>query len=166
MAIHSDAEFLAVFGGACRKAIEATLEKTYEELKKAMKADIYGAYSPNDYARTEELLEAWRQQTFGVDGTFGMRIEHEPGMLVQSPILWRHASGMVGTDWFGVSIADRLLEKIEAGYKGYHAKKGRDIPARPFWDKFVINIKDDIGKWFGEFLAAIVGGGCTVKKVG
>ena len=77
MAISSDAGFYLVIGKAVGNAIDEVIEKIYQELQNAIERDIYSAYSPQDYARTGELVNAWRHEASGLSG----EIEFEPSML-------------------------------------------------------------------------------------
>ena len=55
VAIRSDIEFYAVIGKAVSRAIDEVIERVFAELQKEIERDIYGAYTPKDYDRTEGL---------------------------------------------------------------------------------------------------------------
>ena len=63
IAIRSDIEFYAVIGKAVSRAIDEVIERVFVELQDEIRRDIYGAYTPKDYDRTEGLLEAWKHET-------------------------------------------------------------------------------------------------------
>ena len=64
--IDSTAAFHAVIGAAVSAAFVEVIDKAYKELQDVMRSEVYGAYSPTDYARTEGLLTSWKKQVLVV----------------------------------------------------------------------------------------------------
>ena len=138
VAIRSDAEFHAVIGKAVSKAIDEVIERIFAELQDEIRRDIYGAYTPKDYDRTEGLLEAWKHETSGLFGN----IEFQPDMLPDNPDAFQHNSP------YGWDVRDQIFDILKGGYKAYNAKTGkRAIPRRPMWDDFLAKIDSKIDRW-------------------
>ena len=138
VAIHSDAEFYAVIGKAVSRAIDEVIERIFAELQKEIRRDIYGAYTPQDYDRTEGLLEAWKHETSGLFGN----IEFQPDMLALDPAGFHHSSP------YGWDVRDQIFDILEGGYKAYNAKTGkRAIPRRPMWEDFLAKVDSKIDRW-------------------
>lgn len=142
MAIHSDAEFHLVIGKAVGNAINEVIEKIYQELQNAIERDIYSAYSPQNYDRTGELVNAWRQEASGLSG----EIEFEPSMLSSDPGGFHHNSP------YGWDVREQIFDILEGGYGAYNAKKGKPIPSRPMWDEFLAKVDSKFDKWFRSAL--------------
>ena len=142
MAISSDAEFYLVIGKAVGNAIDEVIEKIYQELQNAIERDIYSSYSPQDYARTGELVNAWRHEASGLSG----EIEFEPSMLSSDPSGFHHNSP------YGWDVRDQIFDILEGGYGAYNAKKGKPIPSRPMWDEFLVKVDSKFDKWFRSAL--------------
>ena len=138
VAIRSDAEFYAVIGKAVSKAIDEVIERIFAELQKEIERDIYGAYTPKDYDRTEGLLEAWKHEVSGLSGN----IEFQPNMLALDPAGFHHSSP------YGWDVRAEIFDILEGGYKAYNARTGkRAIPPRPMWDDFLAKIDSKIDRW-------------------
>ena len=138
IAISSDIEFYAVIGKAVSRAIDEVIERIFAELQKEIERDIYGAYTPQDYDRTEGLLEAWKHEVSGLSGN----IEFQPNMLALDPAGFHHSSP------YGWDVRDQIFDILEGGYKAYNAKTGkRAIPPRPMWDDFLAKIDSKIDRW-------------------
>ena len=138
VAIHSDAEFYAVIGKAVSRAIDEVIERIFAELQDEIRRDIYGAYTPKDYDRTEGLLEAWKHETSGLFGN----IEFQPDMLALDPAGFHHSSP------YGWDVRDQIFDILEGGYKAYNAKTGkRAIPRRPMWEDFLAKVDSKIDRW-------------------
>ena len=137
VAIRSDIEFYAVIGKAVSRAIDEVIERVFVELQDEIRRDIYGAYTPKDYDRTEGLLEAWKHETRGLFGN----IEFQPNMLPVNPSAFQHSSP------YGWDVRDRIFDILESGYGAYNYKKGKPIPPRPMWDDFLAKIDSKIDRW-------------------
>lgn len=137
VAIHSDIEFYAIIGKAVSKAIDEVIERVFSELQEEIRRDIYGAYSPKDYERTEGLLEAWKYETSGLSGN----IEFQPSMLESDKEGFHYNSP------YGWDVREEIFGILEGGYKAYNAKKGKPIPPRPMWDDFLAKIDSKINRW-------------------
>ena len=137
VAIRSDAEFYAVIGKAVSKAIDEVIERIFAELQKEIERDIYGAYTPKDYDRTEGLLEAWKHETSGLFGN----IEFQPDMLPVNPSAFQHSSP------YGWDVRDRIFDILESGYGAYNYHTGKEIPPRRMWDDFLAKIDSKIDRW-------------------
>ena len=137
VAIRSDAEFHAVIGKAVSKAIDEVIERVFSALQDEIRRDIYGAYTPQDYDRTEGLLEAWKHETSGLFGN----IEFQPDMLPVNPNAFQHSSP------YGWDVRGEIFDILEGGYRAYNAKTGKPIPPRPMWDDFLTKIDSKIDRW-------------------
>ena len=137
VAIRSDAEFHAVIGKAVSKAIDEVIERIFAELQDEIRRDIYGAYTPKDYDRTEGLLEAWKHETSGLSGN----IEFQPDMLPVNPSAFQHDSP------YGWDVRAEIFDILEGGYRAYNAKTGKPIAPRPWWDDFLAKIDSKIDRW-------------------
>lgn len=156
MTIKSSADFYAVFGAACKKALQMTLEDIHEEMRKQLKSKFYNGFSPSDYARTDGLLEAWEKEAHGGGISFGGSFEFNSAALPVNPDAWQHASGMKGTVYYGQSIAGQILDVLEAGYRGYNARTGKAIPPRPFWDEFLSKTYRKFDNWYKRHLRELL----------
>lgn len=142
--IHSDAEFHAYIGMAVGKAIDEVMEKIFQELRKEIQVDIYDAYSPQDYGRTNALLDAWEKQSRGMAAS----LEFRPEWLPLNQGAWQHGSLVGG----GTDICDQIFDILESGYGAYNYHKGKPIPARPMWDKFLQKVDAKFDKWMRSAL--------------
>ena len=138
VAISSDIEFYAIIGKAVSKAIDEVIERVFSELQEEIRRDIYGAYSPKDYERTEGLLEAWKHETSGLSGN----IEFQPSMLESDKEGFHYDSP------YGWDVREEIFGILEGGYKAYNAKTGkRAIPPRRMWKDFLAKIDSKIDRW-------------------
>ena len=137
IAIRSDIEFYAVIGKAVSRAIDEVIERVFVELQDEIRRDIYGAYTPKDYDRTEGLLEAWKHETRGLFGN----IEFQPNMLPVNPSAFQHSSP------YGWDIRDQIFDILERGYGAYNYHTGKPIPPRPMWDDFLAKVDSKIDRW-------------------
>lgn len=138
VAIRSDIEFYAIIGKAVSKAIDEVIERVFSELQEEIRRDIYGAYSPKDYERTEGLLEAWKHETSGLSGN----IEFQPSMLESDKEGFHYDSP------YGWDVREEIFGILEGGYKAYNAKTGkRAIPPRRMWKDFLAKIDSKIDRW-------------------
>ena len=138
VAIHSDIEFYAIIGKAVSKAIDEVIERVFSELQEGIRRDIYGAYSPKDYDRTEGLLDAWKHEASGLSGN----IEFQPSMLESDKEGFHYDSP------YGWDVRAEIFDILEGGYKAYNAKTGkRAIPRRPMWEDFLAKIDSKIDRW-------------------
>ena len=137
VAIHSDIEFYAIIGKAVSRAIDEVIERVFSALQDEIRRDIYGAYSPKDYERTEGLLEAWKHETSGLSGN----IEFQPSMLPVNPSAFQHDSP------YGWDVRAEIFDILEGGYRAYNAKTGKPIPPRPMWEDFLAKIDSKIDRW-------------------
>ena len=137
VAIRSDTEFYTVIGKAVSKAIDEVIERVFSALQDEIRRDIYGAYTPQDYDRTEGLLEAWKHETSGLSGN----IEFQPDMLPVNPSAFQHDSP------YGWDVRAEIFDILEGGYRAYNAKTGKPIPPRPMWDDFLAKIDSKIDRW-------------------
>lgn len=138
VAIHSDIEFYAIIGKAVSKAIDEVIERVFAELQKEIERDIYGAYKPRSYKRSEEgLLDAWKHEVSGLSGN----IEFQPDMLPDNPDAFQHNSP------YGWDVRDQIFDILERGYGAYNYHTGKPIPPRPMWDDFLAKIDSKIDRW-------------------
>ena len=136
--ISSTAEFHAVIGAAVSAAFREVMDKAYKELQNVMRSEVYGAYSPTDYARTEGLLTSWKKQVGGLDA----ELWFEPSMLALNPPEWQHSSKYDGGD-----TRSAILDIIAGGYRAMNANTGKPIPARPAWDVFIKRCDNNMDEW-------------------
>ena len=137
--ITNSAEFSAIINMAVQNALEVAIELAYEDLQKCMDEWLYGAYSPVDYQRTYALKEEWIREVNSISAS----IQFEEGGTHES--------------FFGEgydSLGNDLLDVLQKGYKGYNAKTGRDIPARPFFEKWIQRADKEAHKWIKKGLIA------------
>ena len=137
VAIRSDIEFYAVIGKAVSRAIDEVIERVFVELQDEIRRDIYGAYTPKDYDRTEGLLEAWKHETRGLFGN----IEFQPNMLEPDPEGFHYNSP------YGWDVRDQIFDILEKGYGAYNYHTGKAIPPRRMWDDFLAKIDSKIDRW-------------------
>ena len=137
VAIHSDIEFYAIIGKAVSRAIDEVIERVFSALQDEIRRDIYGAYTPKDYERTEGLLEAWKHEASGLSGN----IEFQPSMLPVNPSAFQHDSP------YGWDVRAEIFDILEGGYRAYNAKTGKPIAPRPWWDDFLAKIDSKIDRW-------------------
>ena len=136
--ISSTAEFHAVIGAAVSAAFREVMDKAYKELQNVMRSEVYGAYSPTDYARTEGLLTSWKKQVGGLEA----ELWFEPSMLALNPSEWQHSSKYDGGD-----TRSAILDIIAGGYRAMYANTGKPIPARPAWDVFIKRCDNNMDEW-------------------
>ena len=136
--ISSTAEFHAVIGAAVSAAFREVMDKAYKELQNVMRSEVYGAYSPTDYARTEGLLTSWKKQVGGLEA----ELWFEPSMLALNPSEWQHSSKYDGGD-----TRSAILDIIAGGYRAMNANTGKPIPARPAWDVFIKRCDNNMDEW-------------------
>ena len=137
VAIRSDAEFHAMIGKAVSKAIDEVIERVFSALQDEIRRDIYGAYTPQDYDRTEGLLEAWKHETRGLFGN----IEFQPSMLEPDKEGFHYDSP------YGWDVRDQIFDILEKGYGAYNYHTGKPIPPRPMWEDFLAKIDSKIDRW-------------------
>ena len=138
IAINSDIEFYAIIGKAVNRAIDEVIERIFAELQKEIERDIYGAYTPTSYERTEGLLEAWKHEAIGLSGN----IEFQPSMLEPDKEGFHYDSP------YGWDVRDQIFDILKGGYKAYNAKTGkRAIPRRPMWEDFLAKVDSKIDRW-------------------
>ena len=137
VAINSDIEFYAVIGKAVSKAIDEVIERVFSALQDEIRRDIYGAYTPQDYDRTEGLLEAWKHEAIGLSGN----IEFQPNMLEPDPEGFHYNSP------YGWDVRDQIFDILEKGYGAYNYHTGKKIPPRPMWEDFLAKIDSKIDRW-------------------
>ena len=142
--ISSTAEFHAVIGAAVSAAFQEVIDKAYKELQKIIQSDIYGAYSPTDYARTMGLLTSWRKQVGGLDA----ELWFDPARLPLNPAAWQHGSKYDGGD-----TRAAILDIIEGGYRAMNANTGKPIPSRPAWQRFLSLVDANLDSWMRAALA-------------
>lgn len=138
--ITNSAEFSAIINMAVQNALEVAIELAYEDLQKCMDEWLYGAYSPVDYGdkRTYALKEEWIREVNSMSAS----IQFEEGGAHES--------------FFedGYALGNALLDVLESGYRGYNAKTGRQIPARPFFEKWIQRADKEAHKWVKKGLIA------------
>ena len=137
VAISSDIEFYAVIGKAVSRAIDEVIERIFSELQDEIRRDIYGAYTPQDYDRTEGLLDAWKHETRGLFGN----IEFQPNMLEPNKEGFHYDSP------YGWDVRDQIFDILERGYGAYNYHTGKPIPRRPMWEDFLAKIDSKIDRW-------------------
>ena len=137
IAINSDIEFYAIIGKAVSRAIDEVIERVFSALQDEIRRDIYGAYTPQDYDRTEGLLEAWKHEAIGLSGN----IEFQPNMLESDPEGFHYNSP------YGWDVRDQIFDILESGYGAYNYHTGKPIPPRPMWDDFLAKIDSKIDRW-------------------
>ena len=138
--IHSDIEFHVFVGIAVNKAINEVVDKIFKELQQSIQRDIYNAYSPQDYDRTGELLDAWERQTRGLIAS----IEFKPEWLSLNPTNWQHGS-VYGGNY--TDIRNVIFDILEQGYGAYNYHKGKPIPSRPMWNEFIAKVDSKFDRW-------------------
>ena len=137
IAIRSDIEFYAIIGKAVSRAINEVIERIFAELQDEIRRDIYGAYTPKDYDRTEGLLDAWKHETRGLFGN----IEFQPSMLEPDKEEFHYDSP------YGWDVRDQIFDILEKGYGAYNYHTGKPIPPRPMWEDFLAKIDSKIDRW-------------------
>ena len=136
--IDSTAEFHAVIGAAVTAALMEVMEKAYKKLQLDIQRDIYNAYSPTDYQRTEGLLTSWQKRV----GMLDAEMWFDPTRLPKSPNSWQHSSRYDGGDTRAI-----ILDILEAGYNAYNMNTGKPIPSRPMWQNFLRDVDKNLDKW-------------------
>lgn len=136
--INSTAEFHAVIGAAVSAAFREVMDKAYKELQNVMRSEVYGAYSPTDYVRTEGLLTSWKKQVGGLEA----ELWFEPSLLAKQPESWWHSSKYDGGD-----TRSAILDILAAGYNAMNANTGKAIPSRPAWEKFIQICDANMDEW-------------------
>ena len=145
MAITGTAQFNAVIGIALSKAIAEVIDKAYEELKRIIESNVYGAGTGMG---SHTIPDAWRHETFGLAG----ELSFEPAWLMLAPSRWIHGSAY-DDNWR--DVRDVILNIIEGGYNAYNARAtNAPIPARPFWDEFLASVDAQLDGWVRSALAA------------
>lgn len=130
-------------GQISQRAMSHCLDRAYEDLCTYIQTYLYDAYSPTDYERSKGLLYSWRTVANITSGELTF-ISPQP----QISALGQHTS-IMGQG----SLDEDLLGVLEAGYRGFNAKTGKEIPARPFWDKWINERASRyIGAWYREGL--------------
>ena len=138
VSIESEIEFYDVIVKAVIRAIDDVNERVFVEVQDEIRRDIYGAYTPKDYDRTEGLLETWKNETRGLFGN----IEFQPNMLEPDKEGFHYNSP------YGWDVRDQIFDILEGGYKAYNAKTGkRAIPRRPMWEDFLAKVDSKIDRW-------------------
>ena len=136
--IDSTAAFHAVIGAAVSAAFVEVMDKAYKELQDVLRSEVFGAYSPTDYARTEGLLTSWQKQVGGLDA----ELWFDPSMLALNPSEWQHGSKYDGGD-----TRSAILDIIAGGYRAMNANTGKPIPARPAWTVFMSRCEANMDDW-------------------
>lgn len=110
-------------------ALDATMKIAWDELKNIIDADVYNAYYPIWYERTNELLDNWEYIAPSLKGTmiesvlsFTKPISHSG-----SP-LWQHGIREIDNQEFAEIINEERPIGNIAGFP--------DIDRNPFWDEF------------------------------
>lgn len=142
--ISSTGEFHAVIGAAVSRAIADVIDKAYEELKRIIESNIYGAGTGMG---SHTIPDAWRHEAFGLAG----ELTFEPSMLPVDAGSWIHASAY---DPRFPDMRSVILDIIQGGYRAYNAKTGKPIGARPFWDEFMASVDAQLDGWVRSALAA------------
>lgn len=141
--ISSTAEFHAVIGAAVTAALQEFMMKVYKQLQLRVQSDIYSAYSPSDYQRTEGLLNSWQKRV----GMLDAELWFDPSKLALSPANWQHSSQYDGGD-----MRSQILDILEAGYNAYNMNTGKPIPSRPMWQNFMRDVDANFDKWMRSAL--------------
>lgn len=142
--IDNTAAFHAVIGAAVSAAFREVMDKAYKELQNVMRSEVYGAYAPTDYVRTEGLLTSWKKQVGGLEA----ELWFDPVRLKRQPESWWHSSKYDGGD-----TRSAILDIIAAGYNAMNANTGKPIPSRPAWDVFIRRCDDNMDDWVRSALA-------------
>lgn len=146
----SSGDFHMIVGIAVTNAMHEVLEKCYEELQKEIQMDVYDAYSPESYSRTEGLLDSWKREW----SRLSTELRFEPSLLPIAPTRWQHGSLYDdGTGKGYTDVRDVLIDIIAGGYRAYNAHTGRPIGGRPFWDKYVAKVNANLDNWMKSALA-------------
>ena len=114
-----------------------TMEETKKVLQKNITLDVYGGYSPSEYDRTFEFMDAWETEEGGASGIAPAQMHYEPDFIttVSPP---QHASVLNG-----VSVVDVLADWIFEGHDS-GLFPGAWSNARDAWksmDKEITNTK-------------------------
>lgn len=115
----------------------STMEETKKVLQKNIVIDVYGGYSPSEYGRTFEFLEAWETEEGGASGVAPAQMHYEPEFIttVSPP---QHASIIDGSSVVAV-LADWIFHGHDGGLF-----PGAWSAARDAWksmDKEITNTK-------------------------
>ena len=145
MTIVSDMQLRMVLNKAITRAIYDVLQRIFRELQKEIERDIYNAYSPEDYQRTNALLDAWEQRSMHMAGEINFKSEWLP--IVPSA----HQHGSLGHGGY-TDIRDIIFDILESGYGAYNYHTGKPIPPRPMWDKFMQKVNKNFDKWMRKAL--------------
>lgn len=91
----------------------SAMEDTKKVLQKNIVVDVYGGYSPAEYPRTMEFLEAWETEEGGADGVGSAQMHYEPEFIgtVSPP---QHASVLDGSSVVEV-LADWIFQGHDPG---------------------------------------------------
>ena len=144
--ISSTAEFHSVIGAAVTAAFYDVIEEAYRELQRHVLSDIYGAYYPTDYVGSGmPLIDSWRRQVTHL----AAELSFEPNMLPCAPESWIHGSKYDGGD-----TRSAILDILASGYGAFNNITGKRIPARPMWDKFMVDCEAKMDGWIRKALLA------------
>ena len=111
MSFKNDAELRKAMEQALSGSSLHTMEQTKTMLQIHIDKDVYGAYAPEVYPRSEEFRDAWETENIGT----GAEIHYEPDDLsVAAPV---HASVITGQGVTSV-LADWIFEGNSGGLFG------------------------------------------------
>ena len=127
--ISSTAEYLAWLHRGLSMGMENCIKKGHASLEKFIWSDLYGAYTPTYYKRTEETLMAWKEMVFITFGNLKSIAHGHP---------------------IGYSLEENLVEVLESGYYAYN-NPNSPIPARPFFTNWARKSADRyMGAWWRQ----------------
>lgn len=141
--IRNSAQYGLFMGQASKKAMKFCLDKCYDDLKKCIAKDLYAAYSPTYYQRTEMIYDAWNIIAGITEGEIDFVAPPE------IPSIGAHTS-----PYGDGSLGEALLDVLEAGYIAYntHSVTGKHIPPRPFFTKWMKRMEKFAPKWYAQGL--------------
>ena len=142
--ITSTADFNAVIGKACAKALDHTLDMAMQALRQSMDTVVYNGYSPVTYGRTGQLKTAWKKNPYPTSGggSFSGGFQHEPSYMTSVPEIWWHGSKINGGDY-----REHVLDAVISGYTAY-GNGTTQIPSRDVWSHFLNKFDKNFDRWF------------------
>ncbi len=159
MAISNETELKLDIGIKVSQAIENTTAILCDELLKIIQQNVYNAYSPKEYIRTEQFLYSWESTVAVVKNYITQSYIQQDLSVMQTDKLINHTKGNFYTNptYTNHNFPNgkgSLAEVIENGSPSDYHYWGNAIP-RPFWNEFELYIDTNIDRIFAEQMAFV-----------
>lgn len=125
----------AYINDCIRIALQNTLDRMVQRLKEIIDKNVYKAYTPIFYERTNQLREAWGNEIQNTTVlNFDAKIEHLSEMIIFEPMpFFEHGSYISAQDYLGNPEAIPYI--VDSGNIG-NAFGFPQLGAREFWKDF------------------------------